>query len=70
MISAVALAIALAGVASAVNTIKVDPASHTLVDELGRTRVFHGVNAVYKAGSGWKCSLLAREMLTAPFVCL
>lgn len=60
----------LLGVANAVEHIKVDPVTHTLVDELGRTRVFHGVNAVYKARNSRSSIRYAMGMLILCFVWL
>lgn len=45
----VIIIIIAAAVSSALATIKVNPATNQYVDEFGRTRIFHGVNAVYKS---------------------
>jgi endoglycosylceramidase len=38
----------VSGIIQDVNTIKVNPSTNTFIDKQGRTRIFHGVNAVYK----------------------
>jgi endoglycosylceramidase len=42
-------AVCAVAVADSLPNVKINPATHGFVDELGRTRIFHGMNAVYKA---------------------
>ena len=44
----VGILLALQVAVAAFPTIKVNPATHGFVDDQGRTRIFHGMNAVYK----------------------
>ena len=47
-LAVVAFATTAAAAAAAVLPISIDVASRNFVDSLGRTRIFHGMNAVYK----------------------
>ena len=42
-------AICAVAFADTLPNVKIDPSTHGFVDELGRTRIFHGMNAVYKS---------------------
>ena len=40
--------LALGAAIVAAEKISIDPATHNFIDNAGRTRIFHGMNAVYK----------------------
>eukprot|EP00128_Syssomonas_multiformis_P014358 Colp12_sorted_trinity150504_noHs@8228 len=50
VVVALVLALAVLTAEASLGRIKVNPETHLFVDEFGRTRIFRGVNAVYKVG--------------------